>query len=90
MLHQKVFSFTIRRINRTDVGVVGKSFIYLGWLRTLRAHGIDGLHGASVAELLVAVAGPEWCHFSHPLHKNIPFYRCLRFFYPSLLSLPRL
>ena len=24
--------------------------------------------------------------FSHPLDKNIPFYRCLRFFYPSLLS----
>ena len=27
---------------------------------------------------------------SHPLDKNIPFYRCLRFFYPSLLSQPRL
>ena len=28
--------------------------------------------------------------FSHPLGKNIPFYRCLRFFYPGLLSQPRL
>ena len=28
--------------------------------------------------------------FSHPLDKNIPFYRCLRFFYPGLLSQPRL
>ena len=27
---------------------------------------------------------------SHPLDKNIPFYRCLRFFYPGLLSKPRL
>ena len=33
------------------------------------------------------------CRFipiSHPLDKNIPFYRCLRFFYPGLLSQPRL
>ena len=28
--------------------------------------------------------------FSHPLDKNIPFYRCLRFFYLGLLSQPRL
>ena len=28
--------------------------------------------------------------YSHPLDKNIPFYRCLRFFYPGLLSQPRL
>ena len=27
---------------------------------------------------------------SHPLDRNIPFYRCLRFFYPGLLSRPRL
>ena len=66
MLHQKVFSFTIRRINKSDFGVVRKSFIYLGWPPTLRAHGIDGLHGASVAELLVSVTGPE-CHFSQAL-----------------------
>ena len=28
--------------------------------------------------------------FSHPLDKNIPFYRCQRFFYPGLLPQPRL
>ena len=28
-------------------------------------------------------------HFSHPLDKNITFYRYLRFFYPGLLSQPR-
>ena len=28
--------------------------------------------------------------FSHPLDKNIPFYRCLRFFYSGLLAQPRL
>ena len=28
--------------------------------------------------------------FSHPLDKNIPFYRCVRFFYPGMLSQPRL
>ena len=28
--------------------------------------------------------------YSLPLDKNIPFYRCLRFFYPGLLSQPRL
>ena len=27
---------------------------------------------------------------SHALDKNIPFHRCLRFFYPGLLSQPRL
>ena len=27
---------------------------------------------------------------SHPLDKNIPFYRCQRFFYPGLLSQSRL
>ena len=28
--------------------------------------------------------------YSHTLDKNIPFYRCLRFIYPGLLSQPRL
>ena len=50
---------------------------------------IDGLPGASEADMFVAVAGSE-IHVSHPLDKNIPFYRCLRFFYPGLLSQPRL
>ena len=47
---------------------------------------IDGLPGASEADMFVAAAGSE-SHVSHPLDKNTPFYRCcLRFFYPGLLS----
>ena len=46
---------------------------------TIGARKIDGMPCISAAELLEAIAGPE-CHFSHPLDKNIPFYRCLRFF----------
>ena len=35
---------------------------------------------------LIILNYPCYPFFSHPLDKNIPFYRCLRFFYPGLLS----
>ena len=40
----------------------------------------------SIARILIS----QNTLFSHPLDKNIPFYWCLRFFYPGLLSQPRL
>ena len=37
----------------------------------------------------VSFSRTVWCiQISHPLDKNIPFYRCLRFFYSGLLSQP--
>ena len=41
---------------------------------------------ASIPESFLFVQAIKKPHFSHPLDKNIPFYRYMRFFYPVTLT----